>query len=235
MKEAGNARTPALPSWLWLWVPLLFLLTVPAALVFFPGHAQDLIGSEYGITELSTPAILLVAIIAGVHCYRLRRRLPGRWLPAWLLLTTVACLYFAGEEISWGQQFFHWQTPATISRINDQNETNLHNMSSWLDQKPRLLLALGILWGGIVLPLWRRGRGINYERQDWRYWFWPDFVCLPAALLAFIVRFPEHYDKLFGAWPFNMPFRTSEVQEFYFAYFLMLYLLSCYSRLAPRS
>lgn len=232
MKGIDCAGTPALPSWLWLWAPLLFLLTVPAAFIFSPNYAQDLIGSENGVTELATPAILLVAIFSGIRCYALRRRLPERWLLAWLLLTTVACIYFAGEEISWGQQFFHWQTPDAISRINDQNETNLHNMSSWLDQKPRLLLALGILWGGIVLPLWRRKGGINYNRQDWRYWFWPDYVCMPVALLAFIVRFPERYANLFGAWLFDMPFRTSELQEFYFAYFLMLYLMSCYSRLA---
>ncbi|MGH8119251.1 MAG: hypothetical protein ACRESK_01400, partial [Gammaproteobacteria bacterium] len=160
-----------------------------------------------------------------------RKRLPAPWLHIWILLTTLACIYFAGEEISWGQSFFHWQTPETISRVNDQYETNLHNMSSWLDQKPRLLLALGILIGGIILPLWRKWKGIIYTDNNWRYWFWPDIVCLPAALLAFLIKAPQRYANLAGHWPFSAPFRTSEMQEFYFAYFLMLYLISWYIRL----
>ena len=220
-----------LPDWLWIWVPLLFLLIVPILFALFPGHAQDLIGEENGIPDLATPIILIPAIVFGFRCHSLRERLPVPWLHFWIMLTTITCIYFAGEEISWGQSFFHWQTPEAISRINDQHETNLHNMSSWFDQKPRLLLALGVLIGGIVLPLWRKIRGIVYTEHDWRYWFWPEFVCLPAGLLAFLVRIPQRYENITGHWPFSAPFRTSELQEFYFAYFLMLYLLSCYVRL----
>ena len=190
---------------------------------------------ENGIPDLATPIVLIAGIIAGVLCHALRKNLPAPWLHTWLMVTTVACIYFAGEEISWGQSFFHWQTPDVISEINDQQETNLHNMSSWFDQKPRLLLALGVLIGGIVLPLRRKWKGIVYSDRDWRYWFWPDIVCLPAGLLAFVVRFPERYENITGYWLFSVPYRTSEMQEFYFAYFLMLYLLSCYTRLKCRA
>jgi len=220
-----------LPAWLWLWIPLLFLLMVPLLFVFFPGQAQDLIGEENGIPELATPAVLLLGVIFGFYCHSLRQELPSSWLYVWIMLVTAACIYFAGEEISWGQSIFHWQTPEVISRINDQNETNLHNMSSWLDQKPRLLLALGVLVGGILLPLWRKAKGIVYADRDWRYWFWPDLVCLPTALLAFLIKIPQRYANLTGQWLFSTPFRTSEMQELYFAYFLMLYLLSWYLRL----
>jgi len=204
---------------------------VPFLFLFFPGHADKLIGEENGIPDLATPIVLIPAIIFGIRCHFLRNRLPASWLHLWILLTTIACIYYAGEEISWGQSLFHWQTPEAISRINDQNETNLHNTSSWFDQKPRLLLAAGVLIGGIFLPLWRKWRKIIYTNQDWRYWFWPDFVCLPAGLLAFLVRIPQRYENLTGHWLFSAPFRTSEMQEFYFAYFLMLYLASWYIRL----
>ena len=226
-----NMTKSSLPEWLWLWAPLLFLLTVPFLLIFFPGHAQDLIGEENGVPDLATPIVLIPSIVFGFRCYSLRARLPARWLYTWIMLTTIACIYFAGEEISWGQSFFHWQTPATIEHLNKQHETNLHNMSGWFNQKPRILLALGVLIGGIVLPLWRKGKGIVYSAQDWRYWFWPDFVCLPSGLLAFLVKIPQRYENITGHWPFSAPFRTSELQEFYFAYFLMLYLVSCYVRL----
>ena len=229
--QAPSASGFPLPAWLWLWGPLSCLLVVPALFIFFPEHAQKLIGDENGIPDLATPIVLIPGIIAGFLCHALRKNLPAPWLHIWLMLMTVACIYFAGEEISWGQSLFHWQTPEVISRINDQNETNLHNMSSWFDQKPRLLLAMGVLIGGIVLPLWRKSKGIVYRDRDWRYWFWPDFICLPAGVLAFAVKFPQHYENITGHWLFSTPFRTSEFQELYFAYFLMLYLMSCYTRL----
>jgi hypothetical protein len=38
-------------------------------------------------------------------------------------------LFGAGEEISWGQRIFNIQTPDALSAINQQNETNVHNIS----------------------------------------------------------------------------------------------------------
>jgi hypothetical protein len=42
----------------------------------------------------------------------------------------LAILFFFGfgEEISWGQRIFHWQTPAHLAQINVQDETNIHNL-----------------------------------------------------------------------------------------------------------
>ena len=220
-----------LPAWLWLWAPLFCLLVVPALFIYFPEHAQELIGEENGIPDLATPIVLIPAIIFGFRCHLLRQQLPVPWLHAWLMLTTIACIYFAGEEISWGQSIFHWQSPEVFNQLNKQHETNLHNMSGWFNQKPRLLLAIGVLVGGIILPLWRKWKRIVYNDRDWRCWFWPDFVCLPAGLLVFLVKVPERYAQLSGHWLFSTPIRVSELQEFYFAYFLMLYLASCYTRL----
>ncbi len=106
--------------------------------------------SELGIVELATPAVLLVAIAAGGAALRYRGRFPGAWLNLWVPLVTLACFYFAGEELSWGQHLFGWATPEYWNTINDQGETNLHNISSWFDQKPRMLLELFVLYGGIV-------------------------------------------------------------------------------------
>jgi hypothetical protein len=220
-----------LPVWLWVWTPLLFLLVVPVLYLTVPEQAQGLIGEENGIPDLATPMVLIPAVIFGIRCHAMRGQLPWRWLHVWLMLTTIACIYFAGEEISWGQSFFHWQSPEVFNQLNKQHETNLHNMSSWFNQKPRILLAIGVLVGGIILPLWRKWNNIVYSDRDWRCWFWPDFVCLPSAMLAFLVRIPQRYENITGHWLFSVPIRTSELQEFYFAYFLMLYLATAYFRL----
>ena len=79
------------------------------------------------------------------------RRSPGLLL--WFSIATLGVAYTAGEEISWAQHLVGWGTPHWWADLNDQGETNLHNVSSWLDQKPRALLEVGIVIGGIVLPL----------------------------------------------------------------------------------
>ena len=71
---------------------------------------------------------------------------------AWFGLAALCCLYVAGEEISWGQHLFDWATPENWSEVNDQNETNIHNTSSWFDQKPRLVLLIGTVFGSLILP-----------------------------------------------------------------------------------
>ena len=47
-----------------------------------------------------------------------------------LVFGLLAVLMFVclGEEISWGQRIFDWSTPESISELNAQNETNIHNI-----------------------------------------------------------------------------------------------------------
>ncbi len=128
-------------------------------------------GGHWPLFETLTPIVLLPGIAAG--CYALarhRRMLPARWLQAWLLGWILACVYFAGEELSWGQWIFGWQTPETLRALNVQGETNLHNLSPWLDKKPRSLVELFILAAGLVLPLWLRARGVRADPARWWHW-----------------------------------------------------------------
>jgi len=46
----------------------------------------------------------------------------------WLLILAFFFLLGSGEEISWGQRIFGWETPEGYSQVNRQNETNLHNL-----------------------------------------------------------------------------------------------------------
>ena len=194
---------------------------------------QLLINKEGGLVELLTPLLCVPAVIAGLFCIRHLQKLPAKWLMVWLMLVAAASFYLGGEEISWGQQLFHWQTPEYMQEINDQRETNIHNISSWFDQKPRILLELWVLIGGIFVPLTLVIRKSGYSRDNWRYWFWPGHKCMPTAIIAIAVKLPERYrDFLGGVLPYHHHIRYSELQELYFAYFLMVYLLANYEKLA---
>ncbi len=45
-------------------------------------------------------------------------------------LVTLAAWFLTGEEISWGQRIFGWDTPEALDEINRQGETTLHNIHS---------------------------------------------------------------------------------------------------------
>ena len=227
---------PALPRWLWLWFPPCLLLV---ALVW---RMADEIGfrriwdSEQGPVENATVLVLVPGAIAGLLAvWRYGRGAPARWLIPWYALITMGAIYFGGEEVSWGQHWWGWSTPESVATLNDQGETNLHNMSSWLDQKPRLALEIGVVVGGLLFPLWLRVSGTRLAEGSWPAWFWPRGDVVPTAVLAFAVALPERLDGLFG-WgvPPPLDIRASEFQEYYFALFLTLYLCSALIRLRNR-
>ena len=231
MNQTNNKLYSDMPVWLWLWFPVLFLIFIVLVALYDFELAHNMVARENNLVELGTVIILIPGIVLGFKCYKFRNLLPDRKMIIWVLLVTAACIYFAGEELSWGQQLFKWDTPEFIKALNDQNETNLHNMSSWLDQKPRLLLELWVLIGGILLPLWRIIRKTSYPASDWKHWFWPEYVCLPTAFLAILVKVPERITDFFNYRLFENALRYSELQEFYFALFLTIYLYSIHKRL----
>ena len=231
--EAGNAAGARLPRWLWLWFPPVLLVVIIPIKIVSPAFYAAWIDGELGLIELATPVIAIAGAVVGVRLIGIARLLPTKRLRIWMLLTTLGCVYFAGEELSWGQHLFGWGTPPALEAINDQEETNLHNISSWFDQKPRMLLEIWVLIGGVALPIavlaGRRDPPADAALEA--YWFWPTVEALPTALLAIAIRLPERLKSLFGIEQLPLELRFSEPQEYYFALFLLIYLLSVERRL----
>lgn len=227
----GTHHGAVLPRWLWLWFPPILLLVIIPIKIVSPEFYAACIDGELGLIELMTPLISIAGAIVGVRLLGLASALPSRRLRIWVLLTTLGCVYFAGEELSWGQHLFGWGTPAYLEAVNDQEETNLHNISSWFDQKPRMLLEFWVLIGGVILPLSRLAHDAHLPRGSERYWFWPTLDVLPTAVLAILIRLPERIKSLFDIEQLPLELRFSEPQEYYFALFLLLYLAAIDRRL----
>ena len=151
-------------------------VVLPVGLLFLPyvfyATFEDLgfyFAKESGAVENIT-AILLAAAIGVVIWFLMRllaptavaRALAFRKLTIlWCIIYCLGCVYFLGEEISWGQHLFGWETPDAWMEINDQGETNFHNTSGWFDQVPRTILTLGIVIGGFIYPLIQRRRAVD--------------------------------------------------------------------------
>ncbi len=140
--ESNNSPPRDLHLWLWAGVtPIVFAAVVATLIQGEPQLLQLLLGKEVlaegktgGLVEHLTVLILVPGIIAGLLAvFFWSRRLPpccrrGRlMLAGWFLVWSLACIYFAGEEASWGQHALGYDTPQWVTQalgsvglINDQ-------------------------------------------------------------------------------------------------------------------
>jgi len=209
---------------------VLPLLVILFPLVWFAIVGSDwLLKGEFGIIENMTVLFLVVAIGFNVASMARANRLAlSGFLNAWLFILIMGAAYFALEEISYGQHMFGWGTAETWRELNDQDETNLHNVHALFDQVPRALLTLGILIGGVILPLYRHFRDIKLDESSRFYWQWPTLDCVTIGLLVILIR---PILSVFETEAIN----TGEMKENLFALFILLYCVSIRSRLRQKS
>lgn len=225
-----------LPIWWWLGVPIAMLLLT--LYVYFTSAdlmalivRRDEHPAGGGIAETGTILVLIPAIVAGIVMLRsYRDRLP-LWMVGWILGWVLACIYFAGEEASWGQHYFRWGAPEILHGLNDQKETNLHNIGTWFDQKPRTLVELWIVFAGLIVPIVHRFRPqALWSKENWARWFWPSAIGIPTVI-AFLFSFTIALAaKKTGRVDLHY-LGSNELREFYIAFFLSSYLLSLWYRL----
>lgn len=233
MKDSSSRRHE-LPAWFWLVLPLVLYFGhyLLRALLGYEVYDHWLT-SELGFTAEATTLLAAVAAVVMVLTARGLLQRGGPRLALWFGVLALGCVYFAGEEASWGQHWFGWGTPELWEDINNQNETNFHNMAGWagglLDQLPRNLLGAAALIAGALMPLWRRFRGTTLTPGSTAYWVLPTFVCVPIGFLAALGSIPEKIvQDLYGT-VFNV--EAGEVKELLLAYFLLTYALSAWVRL----
>ncbi|MCA9112089.1 MAG: hypothetical protein KDA52_19200 [Planctomycetaceae bacterium] len=214
-----------------LLVPVLLMLVRAAGTVEF----RAWVWSEQGPLEFSHVLIPLLAVGMGVtFLWSHRRSLTEtrnelRWLTLAIAGLTLMCFAIAGEEASWGQHLIGWSTPEGWAEVNDQQETNLHNIGSWADQKPRAIVELSVLVFGILWPVWHllTSREI---RTKWAILL-PPMTVLPITIGAELSRMLETIPKLMGtSTPSAFP-RPSELQEYYFYTFFALCMWTWRQRL----
>ena len=196
---------------------------------------------EKGIIENGTFLFLYFAIITAFSVLnKLKKKINLKTLFFFIIFFLIGLIYFTGEEISWGQQWFKWETNNFFKRINDQSETNFHNISSWLDQKPRFVLIFFVIFGGIFCPFLNKKNILNSKKIT--TWIYPTIYCFPTSLICLLYYLLDNFYKFlcYGTpgvditckyIPSLLFFRTSEIIELYISFFLLIYILSINSRL----
>ena len=135
---------------------------------------------EDGVSEWwSVGTYLAAAGMAALAAVSLGRMGYRRFEIVYALLA-VGFILGALEEISWGQRLFGWGTPEALTRLNEQNETTIHNLSGVDWVFPTLLF-----WGSVVALIGAGVRAVwhHYRRVTTADFLLPSLVLSPALLM----------------------------------------------------
>jgi hypothetical protein len=217
------------PAWLVfsVLVPALWLMFVVIAAFVGGQFAHRVLNPETGVQETVTGVLALGAFVVGLITF-FQPAIKNDWaVRTWLLVFSVAALFFAGEDLNWGQYYFGWDSPEYFQTHNREHETNLHNMSTWFNQKPRIVAELWLLVAGLLVPLgWKLPQKIAARFVP--VLLWPDKRLVFAALLAGLAKINSALEEGGVGWLATV--RWSEVIEFLLAYSMLLYALMLLER-----
>jgi predicted membrane channel-forming protein YqfA (hemolysin III family) len=132
---------------------IIFLVVLGSILsLLTPDFFKNVFVVEDGPIEWLTVFVLLAC--AGVCFWRvfhLRKKKAKLFLSMTCLLGLLF-VFFAGEEISWGQRIFNIETPEWFEKKNAQKETNLHNLRVGGVKINKLIFVYGM--GLVLLTYW---------------------------------------------------------------------------------
>lgn len=209
-------------AWWWLGIPALMAIgLVTAQAISRDFYANRILPEGYGALELGQFIIAIAAMTVALKLAFRPYVRAHRLLFIFVSVAALGCLYIAGEEHSWGQHFFQWQTPEYWADINRQNETNLHNTMHLFGKKPRAALEFGILTGGLILPLLAIYRP-EIRTNRWSL-FIPPIAIAPTVICAIIFKGTDALQKKFAI-P-SLVMRPSEATEIFIYTFLLIYLI----------
>ena len=190
----------------------------------FSRSVLGMLNREDGVFESASALLLLIASLLALRVwFWARGSAVGR------MHLFLAVLFFAmcGEEISWGQRLFDFETPDALRDLNVQEEINLHNMFGYLFD--HLFILCFFVWGCIV-PL------LYWRSMIWR--FFQVRLGLPFAStgLAFVMLCAtlmqdQLTDTVFGAVP---GLRVPELRELISAICFVLLMMESQTLLPRR-
>jgi hypothetical protein len=148
----------------------------------------------------------------------------------------IGIFYFLGEELSWGQHLFKWESPDFFISHNNQNETNLHNMSNLLNEVPRYLVLLSCCFSIFFVLIFKK---FFLNKKDIRFLIFPNPKLLIICISLIFFTIPDlvlskfdleiHFQRI----TFNF-LRVSELQELIVTFYLFIYSSSIYECLKKK-
>jgi hypothetical protein len=172
---------------------------------------------DYPVEYLTALFFLLSSggfVVFAVRSRFLRER-GSAWVYAFPIAWALLMLFFAGEEISWGQRILGFETPEWVAEDNLQDEFNLHNYGPLdvIGGGKYRYLSIMMLLTGLLIPLFARTKpGAKLVR----------FFAYPVCPLAYWAFFVGAY--VFGKlWDPALENDAAEVREFVMSIGMLLF------------
>ncbi len=203
----------------------------------------ELLTYKEGPMEYTGVLLMVPGVIAGFYAAFNFKRFPDRRLGVWVLICALGLIYYGGEELSWGDHFrvsMGWKqrqpTTETALGVNEQGETNIHNLDTplgkLLGRTSKNIVELWCYVGALAIPLVLARRKPPLSAADRGYWFWPTTATVVCAALVFLTYRPIRvYVKIMDFEHEPYWARQSELQEFFMAAALSIYVCSIAWRL----
>lgn len=206
---------------LFIWI-LPFLLLISGALTALLGKSAYLwFTGEDGLAENLQIAFNVFALLLALLVIRRYRQIGATFIVVLYLILCCGFIFLIGEEISWGQRIFGWQTQGVLAEINTQGETNLHNIVGaktafkWIQL---LVGAYGLL--PLVIGRWQAPAGLRKLFAA----ILPPVTLLPYFGLMFVWKLYRNFIQLSPQWEFRLS-EYNEVLELVLALGLFLFMV----------
>jgi len=210
----GSYLLDAAQAWRLSPAVVLFIFLFPFMIASF-GLFTALLGKESykwftgedGLAENLQVALYLAALVLAILISIRLWRSGERFIAILYAALCLALFFMVGEEISWGQRIFGWETSESLAAINKQDETTVHNIITVATAFKWAQLMVGAY--GTILPLallhWR----IPKRFQKLASALIPHYSLILYFALLFLWRI---YRNLFEA-PQEYSFAISEFNE----------------------
>lgn len=138
----------------WQWVaallPIPYLLVVGLLAMWPMNYLLENINETHFYEDTQFYVLLVGIGVLSIWLAKYWSKIQPLLFKAWLILMVVGIFLVAGDEISWGQTWFGFVTPAAIAEQNTQGDITWHNLDVF-----HTLMSVGYIVTGFGLGLAR--------------------------------------------------------------------------------
>lgn len=223
---------------LWIWSIPVIAIALGIIAAGMGKKAYKLYTMEDGIAEIVQVFLYLTAF---VYCWKVTRKLwqtEQKFIAALYGFVLIGLFFMIGEELSWGQRIFGWETSETLREINKQEETNLHNIYGVGSTFKWLQMLVGAY--GTILPLLLLKVDFLKRNRFFSYVI-PHYTLIPFFAPLFFWRIfrnffdmsKAEFDQILDGLYFVVS-EFNEVMELCFAAGILLFLVYQWQRLQQK-
>lgn len=211
---------------------LCFVAIAPSAFWWLYGYIPGLWFREGGLYESVGAISCFVAGVLMFFSFKICCAQKQYVQSVWCILFSIGCLFIAGEEVSWGQEYFGYEVSDAVLAANFQNEFNLHNsklFQSSNNDVSSVLFKLLMLYF-IFLPMFVAAFKMIEKAVDLTAIPVPSMLIAIVALLAKMADI-LNYKVIYGSAFVRDRLRVGEGVESLIEVCLLILAIECFVRL----